>query len=381
MNTSDKQRMWAEVNLDHIIHNYQFAKRLSARRVLPVLKADAYGHGAITVAQTLVEEGVEGLAVATATEALQLRYAGIQIPLLVLGTVPATQVKALAKQGITIALPNLQAARLYKKELEGDRISVHIKLDSGMHRLGFSGKNTVEEILEAVALGCFELEGMFTHFAAAGESDKDLFTRRQYAYFESIIEELKRKGMQIPLVHCANTDALLHYQQFYADMVRPGLLLYGYVSCNPNPPELKPALQLKSRVGQVHWIEAGQSVGYSCSWTAARPTKVAVISCGYADGLPRSGSGKLQMLVRGKRALQIGRVCMDMCMLDVTDIEDVQVGDIITIIGTDGLETISAIELGECADTIPQEILTRLAKRVPRYYYRNGQVVGAMALV
>ena len=364
-----RERIWAEVNLDHLIFTYhQIQKMAPGKKIMPVIKADAYGHGAVKAAFAYQKAGADYFAVATAGEAVELRDAGINEPILVLAPVPANYVKELVERDIALCVPSSEAAGQYKKSAGGKPVKIHIKIDSGMGRLGFSGVSDTENIASLFTGPAFSVHGIFTHFAASGEPDKIEFTKNQHKIYHEIAALLKSRGINIPMIHCANSDAIVNFPEFSGNYVRPGIILYGYASPSKNLLPLKPALSLRARVLQVKWVEAGTPIGYACTWTAQRRTKIATISAGYADGLPRSGSGKLVMLAQGKRVPLVGRVCMDMCMLDITESPELSSGDVVTIVGCDGNESVWMDELAERGGTIPHEPLTQLTKRVPRYY-------------
>jgi len=372
MTDYSKDRIWAEVNLDSVVFTYdQIRKMAGGKKIMPVIKADAYGHGAVTFAKVYLEAGADCFAVSTANEAIELRDAGVTVPILVLGTVPADCVKELVRQNIMLCVPCTEVAELYRTQTGGNPIKIQIKVDSGMGRLGFSGKHAADDVIKLASDPDFRLCGIFTHFASSGERKQDEFTLRQYKHYTDVVGRLRSAGFHIPMVHCANSDAIVNFPDFLGDYVRPGIILYGYASPSPDLLPLKPALSLRARVLQTKWIGAGQPVGYSCAWTAEKRTRIATISAGYADGLPRSASMKIDMLVSGTRAPQVGRICMDMSMLDVTAVPDVRVGDVVTIVGRDGDQSIWMDELAAKSGTIPHEPLTQLTKRVPRYYVRD----------
>ena len=367
-----KERIWAEVNLDDLIFTYrQIQKMAGGKKVMPVIKADAYGHGAVPAAKAYQKAGADYFGVATAGEAMELRYNHIREPILVLAPVPENCVRELLDLDVALCVPSMDAAAMYKRYAKRRPAKIHIKIDSGMGRLGFAGVSGLENIAGLALDPSFDLQGIFTHFAASGDRDKDAFTKKQHRIYADIVAALAAKGIQIPMVHCANSDAIVNYPEFLGNYVRPGIILYGYASPSPHLLPLKPALSLRTRALQVKWVDEGSPIGYSCTWTAQRRSKIATLSAGYADGLPRSGSGKLEMVVKGVRVPLVGRVCMDMCMIDVTGAPDIKPGDVVTIVGEDGGQSVWMNELSESSGTIPHEPLTQLTKRVPRYYIVN----------
>ena len=369
---TNRDRIWIEVDLDALVHNFEMVRRCTGKRVMPIIKTDAYSHGAVSIAQALAQAGADSFGVADGNEALQLRRHGITNDILVLGPVPPELVSELVAANVTLSLPDHETALSYRQALgDGVQAKVHIKVETGMNRLGISARQAVEEILELACWPCFIPEGLFTHFAASGDPEQDAFTALQYSRFEQVLQDLAQRGF-VPLVtHCANSDAILRHPFSHAQMVRPGLILYGYAAY---PASLRPILSLKARVAQVKWVEAGETVSYSCTWKAPVRSRIAVVSAGYGDGLLRAASNQIQMLVNGQRVPQIGRICMDMCMLDITQAEDVKAGDVVTLIGTDGGQRVTAEDWAAAAGTIPYEVLTSLGLRVPRYYLRDNQV-------
>lgn len=369
------KRTWAQVSLERIKSNY-----LSIKKSLPegcgfmgMVKSDAYGHGALEVSRALQEIGCDYLAVACLDEALELRATGIELPLLILGYTPPQFVEKVADCGIAQNLISLQAAREYSKVLEGSgkTLKIHLKLETGMGRTGFDVKHgDVSAVVSALSLPGFEAEGVFTHFAVSDECDGEDYTRAQFERFTSAVEKIRQQsGVEFKIKHCANSGAVINYPEMHLDMVRPGLALYGcYPGADRGSVELLPAMELKSRISQVFTIEKGESVGYGCTFTADKKTTVAVLPIGYGDGLHRCLSGKIDVLINGKRCPQIGRICMDMCMADVSDCEGVATGDVAVIFGRDGDEFIPVEELAEKAGSISYEMFCALSPRVPRFY-------------
>jgi len=370
------QRLIAEINLDHIVFNYrQACKCAPGSQVCCVIKANAYGHGAVPVARALAKAGATHFAVATPEEALQLRRHGIQQDILLLGPVDCSWVRPLAEQGITLTIASSQEAKEYAAVAGSLKLKIHIKLETGLARLGFSDDSAVEDILALAADPHLELEGLFTHFAAADDELENDFTNQQMARFQAINEGLQRRGLIIPQLHCAASAAIIGHPHTHVAMVCPGIMLYGSNPTGSHPLPLKPALSLKARVVQVSKVEQGKSVSYGRTWFAPRDSLIATLSIGYADGLTRFLSGRLPMLVRGQAAWQVGRICMDMCMLDVTDIPGVKVGDYATIIGQDGELCLTADQVAAASKTISYEVLCAVGLRVTRQYYENGQLI------
>jgi len=366
----DRSRTWADISLSALEHNYRTieARLPEGCRMLSVVKANAYGHGACEVASRLAQLGASYLAVATAWEALELRNAGIRTPLLVLGHTPGQMVAELAKKDVTISVSSAKQAREYALALGGERIKAHIKVDTGMARMGVvcmgrleEGAREVQQILLEHALDC---EGIFTHFSTADEMADGGNTKDQFSLFNSLLDRVnKTAGVDFAIKHCANSGAIGQYAGTLMDMCRPGLALYGYAS--PGLSNLIPVMSFKTRIVEIKEVAPGTGVSYGKTFTARRKTKLAVLPVGYADGLLRCLSGKIDFTIGGLRAPQVGRICMDLCMADITDLENVNEGDEVTIFGADAYET--AQTLARKAGTIPYELLCAVSARVPRF--------------
>ncbi len=369
-----KNRTWVEVDTGCIERNYRaLCKKAGKSAVLGVVKADAYGHGAVEVAKTLQKAGCPYLAVACIDEAAALRSAGISAPILILGYTSPEYTDHLINMKITQTVSSLQMARELSAQSvsSGGVLKVHIKVDSGMGRTGFSPED-IQSLLTASELPGLEAEGIFTHFAVA-DVWGDSFTHEQFKRFMSVLDRLKENGHEFRLRHCANSGALVNYPETYLDMVRPGIALYGHYpeAGRTGGLELYPAMELKTRVSQIKTMSPGDTISYGRMYTAEKPGRVAVISIGYADGLRRGLSGNMDVIINGQRAPQIGRICMDMCMVDVTKIKDVKPGDTVTVFGRDGDEFIPAEELSDKLDTISYEVLCGVSHRVPRVYVNH----------
>ena len=371
----DKKRTWAEIKISGIGYNYYTmkAKLPENCKFMGMIKADAYGHGAVPIARYLELVHCDYLAVACIDEAQELRDAGNKLPILVLGTTPIEFTERLVKLSVAQSVGNVDMARGYSSELGklGAKLKIHLKLETGMGRQGFYVKNgDVSEAVSTLSLPNFEAEGVYTHFAVSDELSKDDYTQKQFKLFTDAIEKIEKEaGIHFEIRHCANSGAMINYPEMYLDMVRPGIALYGmYPGAEKGGLRLAPAMELKSRVIAVSDYEAGDCISYGCTFTADKKTRVAVIPIGYADGLHRVLSNKIDVLIHSKRCRQIGRICMDMCMIDVTDVPEVKVGDIATIFGYDGHEFISVNELAEKAGTISYEMVCAISQRVPRVY-------------
>ncbi len=369
--TIDKSRTWAEISLENIKHNVAAIKAAlpEETRFLGVVKADAYGHGAEAAARAILEAGGEYLAVACIDEAVKLRHAGIAAPILILGITPPYFAAELCDMGITQCVPTLEYAEALSSRLPG-KLKCHLKLDSGMGRMGFACReDSLVDIMKTLCLPNLDFEGVFTHFAVSDEPAKD-FTITQFNRFMSTIDAIERVwGKSFTLKHCANSGAVINFKEYALDMVRPGLMTYGmYPAAETGGINLRPAMSLRSMIYAISEHFPGDTISYGQTYKVTEKMRVAVVPIGYADGLSRCLSGKLEVLIHGKRCRQIGRICMDMCMVDITHVPNCDTGDIVTIIGRDGDECITAGELAQKQGSINYEVTCDVAPRVPRVY-------------
>ena len=373
------KRTWAEISLDNLNHNYHALREKlpSECRFLGVVKADAYGHGAVPVSRHLKELGTEFLAVSNFEEATQLRCNGIRGPILILGYTPVKYAEDLAKMGIRQEVHSLEYARALNERLKGlhRRLRVHIKLDTGMSRLGFFAYNheqTVEELKEVARMDNLLIEGIFTHFPVADSVDgaDENFTRTQFERFTSMLTTLQGVGIKPEIRHCCNSGASILYPEYAMDMIRPGIATYGVLPSGDlrGRIELKPVMSLRSTIFQIRDFEPNITVSYGRTYTTRDPERIAVVGIGYADGLPRSFSNNISFLLHGKRVPQVGRICMDMCMIDISKVPEAQVNDVVTVFGEDGGDEIEVESLSNRLNTIPYEILCGINKRIPRIY-------------
>ena len=370
----NQMRTWAEISLPNLEHNYRALRQTLPEgcRFLGVVKANAYGHGAVPVARRLEALGADYLAVATLDEAVELRENGVCAPILILGYVPPQYAGELLEYGITQTVGEEETARALSQaavRAGNGALKIHVKLDTGMSRLGFlcseaRQAQSVEAIARVCALPGLEAEGIFTHFANA-DADAD-YTALQLRRFRDTVDKLSAKSCRFKIRHCAASAAVLNYPHTHLDMVRPGIALYGHdpdPGCKrPGAPELRPVMTLKTRVAALRELSTGTAVGYGCTHTLARDSQVAVLPIGYADGLSRLLSNRGELLVRGRRVPILGRVCMDLCMADVTGVPNVQVGDEVVVFGPE----LPLEEKTEQAGTIQHELLCAVSRRVPR---------------
>ena len=379
---STLKRTWAEIDLDAIVHNYKQLRRHIGADVkfLGVVKADAYGHGAVNVSRVLQKAGADYLAVSSADEAMELRENGITMPILILGHTPKEQVGKLIDLHITQAVTCQAKALEYSTEAvkHGGTLTVHIKVDTGMSRLGYLCEGEyfdtgVTNIAADCTLPNLHVEGIFTHFAVADEMDQEnrAYTKAQLELFQRVIAAVEEKrGEKFAIHHCANSGAVACYPESYMDMVRPGLLLYG---CGEFADKLglKPAMTLKTVISTIKTYTPGTDISYGRMFTTGRTTRMGVVPYGYADGFFRSLSNRCTFMTADGPIPQRGRICMDMCMVDLTDRPNVQVGDEVEIFGGSS----SVNDMAALAGMIPYELICAVSKRVPRVYLQGGKVV------
>ena len=376
----DEFLVWAEVDLDAIAGNAAAIKRHVGGRVafMAVVKANAYGHGALPVARAALEGGADWLVVNRVHEGAALRRAGLTAPILVMGYVPTAAASAVAEHELTPAVTTLRLAQALStaSQAAGRPVTVHIKVDTGMGRFGLEPAEAVGFAQAVSRLPGLRLGGVFTHFATADAAD-GTYTAQQLSVFNQVRAVFSAAGIQVPLWHAANSPAVLAAPGTYLDGVRVGIALYGLRASDEVAPalQLRPALTLTSRVGQVRTLPAGSSISYGRTYVTTCSTQVALIQCGYGDGYPRLASNRGQVLVHGRRAPICGRVCMDQLVVDISGVAGVQAGDEAVLIGCQGDEAIPAEEVAGWAETINYEVVTHLLPRVARIYRRLGQVV------
>lgn len=366
---------WAEVSLDHIQANVtqfrQFVQHPS--KLMAVVKADGYGHGAIEVAKAAISAGADYLGVALLDEAIQLREAGIETPILILGYTPPRSVKEAIQYNITLTVFDedvldeiiLHSAKLCKTAY------VHLKIDTGMSRIGVTSCEEASLLAEKVMTAEYVyLEGVFTHFANADNEDPT-YTYEQFQKFHSILSYLDSKQIPVPIKHCCNSAATMNFPEMHLDMVRIGIALYGLYPDNSlkhHPIQLKQAMSFKTRVASIKSVEASQPISYGCTWSPNKDGKIATLPIGYADGLSRLLSNKGKVLIRDQHANIRGRVCMDQTMIDVSDVDNCSIGEEVTIFGTSHSSFQSVDQLAEWMGTINYEVVCLIGKRVPRVY-------------
>lgn len=373
--------VWAEVNLDNIINNInEIKKNINAEEIIAVVKANAYGHGAIDVALILVESGADKLAVATLSEALELREAGIKVPILILGYTDVSFAEMLINNDIEQTVYSLDYAKELSKKAEalGKIAKIHIAVDTGMGRIGFlPNKKSVEEVVEISKLINLKITGVFTHFSNADEEDKS-YAHNQIEKFNSFINEIEKREVNLGVKHISNSASIIDIEDAHYNAIRPGIILYGYYPSdyiNKDKLKLMPALSLKCQVIHVKELPKGEYIGYGRKFRTERDSVIATLPIGYADGYIRGLYGKAQVIINGKLAPVVGKICMDQCMVDVTDIGPVNVGDEVILLGEDNGIKNNADDMAEILDTINYEILCMIGRRVPRIYIKDGKMV------
>ena len=365
--------MWAEVYLNRIVHNMHEIRRLVREpcELMAVVKADGYGHGALPVAGAALLAGASRLAVAIPEEGVILREGGISSPILVLGSVLPEQAEVIVRNFLTATVFDLPLAHALSAEArrQGRNVRVHLKVDTGMGRVGLFPHDVVPFVHQVMCLPHLEIEGIYTHFATADEGEKT-YAFQQLKLFEKVLKEIKAAEIQIPLRHAANSAAILNLPESHLDMVRPGIILYGINPLEGEPPSitLEPALSWKAKIAYLKQVPTGTGISYGRTHITRGSAWIATLPLGYADGLSRALSNRGEVLIRGQRASIVGRVCMDQCMVDVSQIAGVQVGDEAVLIGSQGRERLSAEEIAQKIGTIGYEVLCNIGKRVPRVY-------------
>ena len=388
MNSYKFSRAWAEIHLDRFRKNLSSIKEYvgESTKVMAVIKADAYGCGVNEISKEAVANGADYLAVACVDEAKQLRRNGIEVPILILGATPLECVEDLFQYRIipTVFEQKLpEAISSYAKQ-HGKTLDIHIKVDTGMGRLGFpyyddTYQSSVEEILKISRLDGIRIEGIFTHFSNADCPDSETVTKQQFAQFTDLIEKLKEAGLEIPIRHAANSAATCLYPEMHLDMVRPGIILYGeypsrYVEERTSL-KLQPVMELKARVWQVKEVRQGQGISYGKTYCTDSPKKLAAVGIGYADGYFRTLSNKIRVIINGEFAPQVGNICMDQTMVDVTEIPSVSYGNEVILVGKSGEKSISFSEMAALCGSINYEMMCDTGKRIVKAYFDGNKLL------
>lgn len=371
---------WAEIDLDAIAYNCRQVKEWigEGTELMAVIKGNAYGHGIVPVAKTALENGATRFAAARVDEGVVLRQAGIDAPVLVLGYVPAEEMETVVKWRITPPIMHWHTAKAVSEISSAqDAVTpIHIKVDTGMGRFGLLPDEVVDFVKRVIELPSIRLEGLYTQFAVADEADKT-YTYRQWNIYKKVLKDLEKAGISIPICHVCNSAATLNFPEMHLDIVRCGTAIYGHY---PSPVTdrsvpLRPAMSLKSRVGRIRTLPAGSSISYGRTYTTTHPTKVALVPIGFGDGFSRKLSNKGSVLIRGKRAPIVGRVCMDQCIVNVDGIPEVQQDDEVVLFGRQDGAEITAEEIASIMDSINYVVLKAVTARVPRVYLKDGKVI------
>ena len=385
------KRAWAQIDLDIVEHNFKQIKKVADKRaIMPVIKADAYGHGANFLAKVYEENGAESFAVSNINEAIKLRKFGIKKDILVLGFTPIEYIQQMYAFNITQTIYCKEYAESLSKAAAENNfvIKVHAKLDTGMCRIGFDFRNEnlngLEPLNKCLMLPNLNFEGVFTHFSSADSVDSDnvAFSNYQYEMFFKAVQLLKDKGHSFKYIHCCNSAASALRSSDNGNLIRPGIILYGIspafgLKLDLN---LKPIMSIKSSVSMIKMIDKGDFVGYGRTYIADKKITLATVPLGYADGYPRSMSNKGRVIINGQFAPIVGRVCMDQITVDVSHIENVNIGTIVTVIGNENEKSITFEEIAEQCDTIAYELMCNVSVRVPRVYIKNNKITDVVYL-
>ena len=376
------KRTWAEVDLDAIAHNMREIRKITnpSSKIMAVVKADAYGHGFLEVTRTLLDNGADRLAVAVLQEGKQLRSRGVTVPILILGASSVDSIEDLLNFDITPSVFSYEFAKAlsYEAERREKVTKIHIKIDTGMSRIGYlagdDNEEIADEIIKISRLPYIEIEGIFSHFAASDEYDAS-YTHLQFDRFMDVVGKLEKKGLSIPIKHICNSAGIMMYPEMHLDMVRPGIILYGMYPSDETDKsrlDLIPAMTLKSTVTHVKDVEAGRGVSYGREYITKGVTKIATVPIGYADGYLRRLAKEGKMIIHGVKVPIIGRICMDQCMIDVTNVNNTDRGDEVIIFGREG---VTIDDLAKWLETINYEVACVIGKRIPRIYTKNGKAV------
>ncbi|ADL51020.1 alanine racemase [Clostridium cellulovorans] len=373
--------VWAEINLDNLAHNMREIKKITrAKDIIAVVKADGYGHGAIDTSKILLENGATALAVAVISEAVELRRNGIKCPIMILGYTPTIYGDSLVKYDISPTVFTYE----YAKELsdiakaEDKIIKIQVALDTGMGRIGFMpDKNSVEEVYKISKLPNISIEGIFSHFSTSDEANKK-FTLEQLKKYEDFIHNLEERGINIKIRHIANSAAIIDLKDTHFEAVRSGIIMYGYYpskEVNVSKLLLKPVMTLKTNIIHVKKLPKDYSISYGRTYKTQKEEIIATLPVGYADGYTRQLSDKAQVIINGKLAPVVGRICMDQCMVNVTDIDDVKIGDEVILMGQCDNVKMDADDIAGLLETINYEVVCMIGKRVPRVYIQDNKVI------
>jgi len=382
--TDFMKRVWVEIDLDCIEKNIDNIKNLAkGTRIIAVIKADGYGHGAVELGRYFESIGIDFFAVSSSREAMELREGGIISPILILGYTDPIEAEILADYNFCQTVSTLEYAKELSQNIteKGKTINIHIKLNTGMNRLGFDccDNDPSQDILKVLSLKGLNFEGLFTHFAAAdlsGDPDGE-YTKLQYSRYIDILNRLQANGFTPKIKHCCNSAATLLNPEYHLDAVRTGIILYGLTPSKDLslPIKLVPSMSFKAVVSMVHILKEGDALSYGLTFKAESEIPVATVTVGYADGYPRYLSNKGEVLIKGQRCRILGRVCMDQIIVDISSLKNVKEGDEVVLFGTQGSSSITAEEIADIGGTINYEVVCGISRRVPRHYIKNGKKI------
>lgn len=378
----DLRPVWAEIDLDILANNMREIRRISnSEEIIAIIKADGYGHGAVEIAPVLLENGANRFGVAVITEAIELREAGISVPIMILGFTPPTLYESILKYDIEQTIYSLKdAEELSKVAVKSNKIAkIHIAVDTGMGRIGYQPNyDNALEIKNISMLPNVEIIGLFTHFACSDEFDKE-YTMEQIQKYNIFNELLKELGVNIPIKHLSNSAAVIDLPIIHCNAVRPGIILYGYYPSDEvmkDKVKVKPVMSLKANIIHIKTVPEGEFISYGRTFKTERESIIATLPIGYADGFTRLLFQKAKVIVNGKLAPVVGRICMDQCMIDITGIDGVNIGDEVILIGEDEYNNvITADDIAKQIGTISYEIVCAISKRVPRVYKKGGNII------
>jgi len=373
--------VWAEVNLDNLAHNMREIRKISkSKDIIAVIKADGYGHGALDIAPTLLENGATKIAVAVLNEAIELRRGGIKAPIIILGFTPPSLIDMLLRYDIEQTVYSYELAKEISNmaQKKNKKAKIHIALDTGMGRIGFlPNDESIEDVYKISKLPNIIIEGLYSHFSTADEEDKT-YTELQLKKFNEFYDKLIKKGIKINIRHIANSAAIIDLPKSHFEAVRPGIILYGYYPSEEVSREkinLKPVMSLKTNIVHIKKLPAGEYIGYGRKFKTNRESIIATLPVGYADGYTRFLFEKAKVIINGSFAPVVGRICMDQCMVDVTDIKNVQLGDEVILLGEKDNLKFDADDIAKLIGTINYEVTCMISKRVPRVYLKSGKVI------
>lgn len=385
---TDYQRVTAEIDLDAVAYNIKNIRKKVKKEtmIMGVVKADAYGHGAVEVSKVLLYNGADWLGVAMIDEAVQLRKNNIMVPILILGYTPEAEIEDVVRYDIIQTVFSYEMAKMVSDAAVklGKTAKIHIKADTGMGRIGFIPEENIgDEVLKISKLPNIEINGIFTHFSTSDEKDKT-FTKLQYDRFKYAIDEIEKKGIKLAVKHCANSAAIMDFDDLGFNMVRAGIILYGMYPSDEVIKEnlsLKPVMSIKTHISYVKKVGKNIPVSYGRTYYTDKESVIATVPVGYADGYIRKMQNGGRVIVNGHYANIVGRVCMDQFMIDITDVPDVSSGDEVILMGSDGKLSITAEEIAHVLDTINYEVVCMIGKRVPREYIKNNEIIKTVKFI